>query len=42
MAEYPLLQRLPQVISSYGWYIGKMFWPSDLAVLYPITAVVRP
>jgi len=40
-AEYPLLQRLPQVVSSYGWYVKKMIWPTDLAVLYPITDVAR-
>ncbi len=31
----PLKSRLANVFLSYATYIGKMFWPRDLAVLYP-------
>jgi predicted negative regulator of RcsB-dependent stress response len=31
----PLAKRLSNAIVSYGLYIKKMFWPVDLAVIYP-------
>ena len=34
--QAPLLVRLTNAIVSYGTYIGKCFWPSGLAVLYPL------
>ncbi len=30
-----LATRLGNALVSCGWYVGKMFWPSNLAVLYP-------
>lgn len=35
VAEYPLTVRLENAVVSYVRYIGKMFWPTDLAVIYP-------
>ncbi len=32
---YPFLVRLANAIVSYALYVGKAFWPSRLAVLYP-------
>ena len=34
-AEYPFPLRLENALVSYARYIGKMFWPSHLAALYP-------
>ena len=31
----PLGARLGNAVVSYGWYLGKLFWPADLAVFYP-------
>jgi Flp pilus assembly protein TadD len=31
----PLGARLANAVVSYGRYLGKMFWPADLAVVYP-------
>jgi len=31
----PLALRLQNAVVSYGRYLGKFFWPTDLAVLYP-------
>ena len=31
----PVLTRIENAFISYPRYIGKMFWPADLAVLYP-------
>ena len=31
----PLVTRISNAIVSYGLYIKKMFWPVDLAVIYP-------
>ncbi|HUJ11090.1 MAG TPA: tetratricopeptide repeat protein, partial [Verrucomicrobiae bacterium] len=30
--------RLANAVVSYVWYIGKMFWPANLAVFYPYRA----
>lgn len=35
LADLPLSARLANALVSYLGYIGKLFWPSDLAVLYP-------
>lgn len=29
-------QRLANSLVAYGWYVGKLFWPVDLAVIYPL------
>ena len=34
--QFPLYPRLANALTSYGQYLGKTFWPSDLAVLYPL------
>jgi tetratricopeptide (TPR) repeat protein len=34
----PLMDRVANVFLSYAVYIGKMFWPSNLAVFYPFDA----
>lgn len=33
--EYPYNIRIPNAVVSYVMYIRKMFWPSDLCILYP-------
>jgi len=33
--SYPLIERIANAFVSYGVYIGKMFWPQNLAVFYP-------
>jgi len=33
--NHPLGARLGNAVYSYGWYLGKLFWPADLAVIYP-------
>jgi tetratricopeptide (TPR) repeat protein len=38
VADYPFLSRLSNAILSYAKYLGMMFWPTDLAVLYPLPA----
>lgn len=35
LANYPLLTRLGNALTSYVAYIGKMVWPAGLAVHYP-------
>jgi protein O-mannosyl-transferase len=35
MEVFPLSSRIANALVSYLRYIGKMIWPSDLAVLYP-------
>ncbi|MFC1815000.1 tetratricopeptide repeat protein, partial [Thermodesulfobacteriota bacterium] len=35
LASYPLNVRIANVLVSYVNYIGKMFWPYPLAMLYP-------
>jgi protein O-mannosyl-transferase len=36
-ARLPFGERLANAIVSYARYLGKTFWPSDLAVFYPYT-----
>ena len=31
----PIGARLGNAVYSYGWYLGKLFWPADLAMFYP-------
>jgi Putative Zn-dependent protease, contains TPR repeats len=35
LRDIPLRNRLANALISYVRYIGKLFWPSDLAALYP-------
>jgi tetratricopeptide (TPR) repeat protein len=35
LTDYPLLVRLENAVVAYADYLGKIFWPVDLAVLYP-------
>ena len=35
LSVFPLHSRVANAFSSYAKYIGKMFWPKDLAVFYP-------
>ena len=37
-AQVPFLVRLGDALISYVAYLGQMFWPSDLALFYPLTA----
>jgi cytochrome c-type biogenesis protein CcmH/NrfG len=39
LAEIPLHVRIANALISYVSYIGKMFWPSKLAVIYPYSEV---
>ena len=32
--SHPLGGRLGNAVVSYGWYVAKLFWPSNLAVIY--------
>jgi tetratricopeptide (TPR) repeat protein len=34
-AEYPLAWRIGNTLVAYTVYIGKMFWPCNLAIFYP-------
>ena len=38
----PLLARMANAAISYVWYVGKTFWPSNLAVLYPMPTRIDP
>jgi tetratricopeptide (TPR) repeat protein len=38
MEKVPLFLRIGNALVSYGRYLGKMFWPVNLAVLYPLPA----
>ncbi len=40
--ELPLRMRLENVVHSYAVYIGKLFWPAKLAVVYPINIASLP
>ncbi len=31
----PIGARLGNAVVSYGWYLGKLFWPADLVMFYP-------
>jgi Flp pilus assembly protein TadD len=35
--DNPLGARLGNAVYSYGWYLGKLFWPADLAAFYAHT-----
>ena len=36
MANQPFAARLENAVVSYGRYLGKFFWPENLAVVYPV------
>ena len=36
LAMYPISQRIPTIITSYGLYICKMVWYPDLIAFYPL------
>lgn len=38
LADSPLLARTANALLSYLGYLGKTFWPCDLAILYPFSA----
>jgi hypothetical protein len=38
----PFPTRLAHAVTAYASYVGKMFWPRNLAVLYPFPATVAP
>jgi tetratricopeptide (TPR) repeat protein len=38
--SFPLIPRIENAIIAYGRYLGKMFYPVDLAVFYPIPQVL--
>jgi len=40
--QIPLPSRASNALVSYATYLGQMFWPSDLAVLYPFPAMGWP
>ena len=37
LGEFPPGERLGNVLVSYGRYLGRIFWPTDLTVYYPFT-----
>jgi protein O-mannosyl-transferase len=41
-AEVPIGARIGNALLSYLRYIGKMFWPADLSVFYPINVDLDP
>ncbi|HET7712800.1 MAG TPA: hypothetical protein VFL80_12780, partial [Thermoanaerobaculia bacterium] len=38
----PLADRIRNALVAYVSYVGKMFWPDDLAVLYPLQRIASP
>jgi protein O-mannosyl-transferase len=36
LPAYPVMQRVSNALLAYMNYLGKTFWPQDLAVLYPL------
>jgi Flp pilus assembly protein TadD len=36
LARFPIIPRFENVVVAYASYIGKMFWPLNLGVLYPL------
>lgn len=36
----PLFQRIERMFIHYGWYLRKLFWPTDLAFFYPVETVI--
>jgi tetratricopeptide (TPR) repeat protein len=41
-ADFPLTLRLENALSAYVHYIGKLFWPTDLALYYPQNQLYLP
>lgn len=41
-ASIPLLARLANAAIAYVRYIGKTFWPSELAIIYPFPTRISP
>jgi tetratricopeptide (TPR) repeat protein len=39
--DFPFLARASNAVLSYAKYLGMMFWPTDLAVLYPLPEQVQ-
>jgi len=39
--DNPLTHRISNALLSYAAYLGKTFWPADLAVLYPLRSQVQ-
>jgi tetratricopeptide (TPR) repeat protein len=37
LQQYPLHPRLANALIAYERYLGKTFWPSNLAILYPLS-----
>jgi len=33
--QYPLSVRIANAVVAYAWYVGKTFWPTNLAAFYP-------
>lgn len=42
MTSLPFGIRVINALLAYLWYLGKAIWPSDLAVLYPLSLSVPP
>ena len=40
LAHFPLSLRIENALVSYAIYLGKMFWPANLAVFYPYPAEI--
>ena len=40
LALHPLQSRITNALAAYAAYIGKMFWPGNLAILYPHPGVI--
>ena len=36
LVEFPLADRIINALTAYATYLGKMVWPVDLAVIYPV------
>jgi tetratricopeptide (TPR) repeat protein len=41
LQAFPLAARVGNALASYGWYLGKALWPTDLAYFYPLQAADR-
>lgn len=35
LEQFPLVHRIANAATAYGWYLRKMLWPSELAAMYP-------
>ena len=40
--EFPLADRLQNLVLAYGIYLRKLLWPADLAVFYPFPKAFSP